>query len=553
MHARSSQRDGGRDGVEAPIGRGSSGGSGSSGSAGDGGGDSETTTVLLKLDNLQPSGSFKIRGIGALCAEAARVFAAPAAQAEGSEGSLPGRRSLRNLTLVTSSGANAGMAVVHAAAQLGASSLVVLSESERGNNPLLPKFRRLGAQLMFVPGMWNDADEVARGLCTDPGSSSGTAGVAGGASAAAAAPAPAADSRGDGLACGEATQKKVYVPLFDHPSIFRGHATIVSELRREFEAAHGQQSQGADVGAGARPDAVVVTVGGGGLLSGVALGLIQAGWHRSVRVFAAQTEHCLSIIASLRAFEEAEQKHKGGGGGGGTRVAETTDPVASTAATRYPDASAALSWPHAAAGVASAGSSAAAAATAVAIAPEDELVPKPPELQAVPTPVFDADGHALGNRAACDTALQLWYNFRAYFRLLAVGAMVLVLSQRLLLLLWLLPLCVVLSKRLPLLIVPSSSALVRCAVQPLCYRFRTTGVWGNPIETVVVSDKDTLQMCARFADEHRINVEPLCAAGLAAVCVLLRLCWFGSPHSPTSHTNSSTPAARTPTRVARTS
>ena len=54
--------------------------------------------VYLKLDNLQPSGSFKIRGIGRTC---------QVAQANGAK------------LLVGSSGGNAGIAMAHAANRLG--------------------------------------------------------------------------------------------------------------------------------------------------------------------------------------------------------------------------------------------------------------------------------------------------------------------------------------------------------------------------------------------------------------------------------------------------
>src|SRR5438552_922299 len=54
--------------------------------------------VFLKLENCQPTGSFKLRGIGALCREAARK---------------------RAKHLVSSSGGNAGLAAAFAARKLG--------------------------------------------------------------------------------------------------------------------------------------------------------------------------------------------------------------------------------------------------------------------------------------------------------------------------------------------------------------------------------------------------------------------------------------------------
>lgn len=53
-----------------------------------------------------------------------------------------------------------------------------------------------------------------------------------------------------------------YVPPFDHPLLWQGHASLVDEMATQ----------------GDRPDAVVVAVGGGGLFCGVAEGMERAGW-----------------------------------------------------------------------------------------------------------------------------------------------------------------------------------------------------------------------------------------------------------------------------------
>lgn len=55
--------------------------------------------------------------------------------------------------------------------------------------------------------------------------------------------------------------KAVYVPPFDHPDIWTGAATLVRELERQF------------AGDGGSVDAVVCSVGGGGLLCGIMQGL----------------------------------------------------------------------------------------------------------------------------------------------------------------------------------------------------------------------------------------------------------------------------------------
>ena len=75
----------------------------------------------------------------------------------------------------------------------------------------------------------------------------------------------------------------VYVPPFDHPDVWAGHATIVEELPE-------------------KPDALVCSVGGGGLFSGVQIGLEKRGWG-DVNVLALETEGAESLAESLKKGE----------------------------------------------------------------------------------------------------------------------------------------------------------------------------------------------------------------------------------------------------------
>jgi len=79
-------------------------------------------------------------------------------------------------------------------------------------------------------------------------------------------------------------QGATYVPPFDHPDLWAGHATLVDELQHEIPA----------------PDCVMVSVGGGGLLSGVIDGLEAAGW-RNTRVVGVETHGAASLAAALEA------------------------------------------------------------------------------------------------------------------------------------------------------------------------------------------------------------------------------------------------------------
>lgn len=81
----------------------------------------------------------------------------------------------------------------------------------------------------------------------------------------------------------------VYVPPFDSPVIWDGHSTLVTEVKQQM-----QQNRAGT------PDAVVCSVGGGGLFSGVMMGLEREGWQK-VKVFAMETEGAQSLNESVRA------------------------------------------------------------------------------------------------------------------------------------------------------------------------------------------------------------------------------------------------------------
>ncbi|MEM1178017.1 MAG: pyridoxal-phosphate dependent enzyme [Acidobacteriota bacterium] len=183
--------------------------------------------VWLKMEALQPSGSFKLRGIGFAC----RRYAEDGATA-----------------FVSSSGGNAGLAVAHAGRRLGVPVTVVVPESttERAKELIAAE----GAQVKVIGRDW------------------------------AAAHAHALELAGDRVA---------YVHPFDDPLIWEGHATLIDEV--------------AD--SGVVPDAVVLSVGGGGLLCGVVEGLRRQGWGH-VPVIAVETAGADSLAQSLAAGEPVE-------------------------------------------------------------------------------------------------------------------------------------------------------------------------------------------------------------------------------------------------------
>ena len=128
------------------------------------------TTVLLKMDALQPSGSFKDRGMAYLCAELKQRGAT---------------------SLISSSGGNAGHAVAVVGRKLGMRVRVIVPKTTKPI--MLTKIRGQGAEVTVHGANWNEADELARELV-------------------------AADSAAE------------YVSPYDDPLLWRGHSSIIDEL-----------------------------------------------------------------------------------------------------------------------------------------------------------------------------------------------------------------------------------------------------------------------------------------------------------------------------------
>jgi L-serine/L-threonine ammonia-lyase len=191
--------------------------------------------VWLKLESLQPTGSFKIRGVGRACEEAVAAGA---------------RR------LVSSSGGNAGIAAAYAGRKLGVAVSVFVPRTT--SRRMAEKMRAEGASVEVHGDTWDDAHAAALRSCD-----------------------------GDGK---ERSHETFYVHPFDLPAVWHGNATLVEEA-----AAQGVS----------RPGAVVVAVGGGGLLCGVLEGMHAVGWI-DVPVVAVETEGAASFQAAVRAGETVD-------------------------------------------------------------------------------------------------------------------------------------------------------------------------------------------------------------------------------------------------------
>ncbi|KAJ4381489.1 catabolic L-serine/threonine dehydratase [Didymella sp. IMI 355093] len=194
--------------------------------------------IYLKLENLQPSGSFKSRGIGNLMLT--HLTPLP-----------PSSRSL--VHFYSSSGGNAGLACVVAAVSLGAPATIVVPVSTSAF--MVQKLRDAGASAVLQEGAsWYEADHYLQSVVI-----------------------PDAQQRGE---------RPVYVPPFDRQEIWDGNATMVDEVLEDL---------------GQRPDAVVCSVGGGGLFSGIMQGRERAGDEaRAMKVLAIETEGADSLNLSVR-------------------------------------------------------------------------------------------------------------------------------------------------------------------------------------------------------------------------------------------------------------
>ena len=181
------------------------------------------TRVRLKMEALQPVGSFKIRGIGHACQLSCEAGASH---------------------LVSSSGGNAGYAAAYAARRLGAEATIVVPEttSDRSRKAIQGE----GARVIEHGPSWDEAHTYGQAFAED---------------------------------CGAA-----YIHPFDDPKVWAGHATLVEEV----------------AATGWRPGAVVVSVGGAGLLCGILEGLHRVAW-TDVPVVTTETRGAESFAASVSA------------------------------------------------------------------------------------------------------------------------------------------------------------------------------------------------------------------------------------------------------------
>lgn len=185
--------------------------------------------VFLKMEALQPAGSFKLRGIGLLCEEKAK---------EGVK------------RFIAPSGGNAGYAATWAAKELGLSIVVVVphTTSEEAKNSI----KALGGEVLVHGSNWNEANEKALSMVAeDP--------------------------------------RSAYIHPYDDLVMWSGHGSMIDEACKQ----------------GPKPDAIVLSVGGGGLLSGVVEGMDRNGW-KDIPVVACETEGTSCLAKTLESGKIVE-------------------------------------------------------------------------------------------------------------------------------------------------------------------------------------------------------------------------------------------------------
>ncbi|XP_055861843.1 L-serine dehydratase/L-threonine deaminase-like isoform X2 [Biomphalaria glabrata] len=183
--------------------------------------------VYLKLDNLQPPGSFKLRGISHLIQKALETG--------------------RCDHVYCASGGNAGMAAAYASRELGIPCTIILPKTTPAF--LADRLKLYNAEVRVHGEVYDEAKTLAQELSKQTGS--------------------------------------LYVPAFEHPDIWEGHASMIVEAAQQMQE---------------RPSVVITSVGGGGLCNGIVQGMRQVGWE-NVPIVAVETQGADCFDAAIKAGE----------------------------------------------------------------------------------------------------------------------------------------------------------------------------------------------------------------------------------------------------------
>ncbi|SPO23193.1 related to CHA1 - L-serine/L-threonine deaminase [Ustilago trichophora] len=146
--------------------------------------------IYLKLDCDQPSGSFKIRGIGKICQSAIL------------------KNGASNTHLISSSGGNAGLAVAFAASRAGVGCTIFVPVSTEAD--VVETLRKNGAQVVVGGDSWDQANGAALRLV-------------------------------------EQMKGSIYVHPFEGDELVAGHSGLVDEVFEQFQQAQEEGQEEVDV------------------------------------------------------------------------------------------------------------------------------------------------------------------------------------------------------------------------------------------------------------------------------------------------------------------
>lgn len=197
-----------------------------------------SSRIFLKLENLQPSGSFKSRGLGNPVLKALLKASDPS-----------------QTHFYCSSGGNAGLACVAAANFVGRPSTVVVPLSTKPH--MIEKIKALGATDVVQHGNhFKEADRYLNEVVMVE-----------------------AKARGE---------EPIYCHPYDDPDVWEGHSSLVDEVDQQLS----QAGEGA-------PDAIVCSVGGGGLFNGIMDGISRTSKWDKTQVLALETHGADSLSSAL--------------------------------------------------------------------------------------------------------------------------------------------------------------------------------------------------------------------------------------------------------------
>jgi len=186
--------------------------------------------IFLKMDLMQPSGSFKDRGMTNLC----RTLA---------------KRGYKHF--MSSSGGNAGLAVASVGKALGLQVTVVVPKTT--TQLMITRIQNENAEVIVHGENWNEADARVQEML-------------------------------------KMNENAAYVHPFKDELLWEGHSTIVDEISEQL---------------GNAPDAIICSVGGGGLLNGVCMGLERHEWNETT-IIPCETEGADSFYQAFHAKKIVE-------------------------------------------------------------------------------------------------------------------------------------------------------------------------------------------------------------------------------------------------------